>query len=98
METEKVEGKKVTVKCGGMCIYCGWDGGEQELHDEHVVPYSLGGSTEFLNASCADCEGVTSFLDGYMANAIFGHLRAHIGLKSRSGHSESGVDMERHCR
>ena len=89
METENVEGKKVSVKGGGVCIYCGWDGGEQGLHDEHVVPYSLGGSTELLNASCPDCEAVTSYLDGYMANAIFGHLRVHIALQSRSGHPET---------
>jgi HNH endonuclease len=81
METEDVAGKKVSVKGGGVCIYCGWDGGELGLHDEHVVPYSLGGNTVLLNASCSDCEGVTSYLDGYMANAIFGHLRIHIGLQ-----------------
>jgi hypothetical protein len=89
MEMENIEGKKVPVKGGGVCIYCGWDGGEQGLRDEHVVPYSLGGSTELLTASCSDCEAVTSYLDGYMANAIFGHLRVHIGLQSRSGHPVS---------
>jgi hypothetical protein len=89
METENVEGKKVAVKGGGVCIYCGWDGGDQGLRDEHVVPYSLGGSTELLNASCSDCEAVTSYLDGYMANAILGHLRVHIDLQSRSGHPET---------
>jgi hypothetical protein len=88
METENVQGKKVPVKGGGVCIYCGCDGGDQGLHDEHIVPYSLGGSTELLNASCSYCEAVTSYLDGYMANAIFGHLRAHINLQSRSGHPE----------
>jgi hypothetical protein len=89
METENLEGKKVSVNGGGVCIYCGWDGGEQGLHGGHVVPYSLGGSTLFLNASCSDCGGVTSYLDGYMANAIFGHLRVHIDLPSRSGHPDS---------
>jgi len=48
METEDVKGKKITVQGGGVCIYCGWDGGEQGLHDEHTVPYSLGGNTELL--------------------------------------------------
>jgi hypothetical protein len=89
METENVEGRKVPVKGGGVCIYCGWDGGESGLHDEHIVPYSLGGSTELLNASCADCEAITSYLDGYLANAVFGHLRVHINLPSRSGHPET---------
>jgi hypothetical protein len=89
MEIEHVENKKVPVKGGGVCIYCGWDGGELGLRDEHAIPYSLGGNTVLLNASCSDCESVTSYLDGYMANAIFGHLRVHIGLQSRSGHPES---------
>lgn len=86
METENVAGKKERVKGGGVCIYCGWDGGRDGLHDEHAVPYSLGGNTELLGASCIDCEAVTSYLDGYMANAIFGHLRVHMNLQSRSGH------------
>jgi hypothetical protein len=84
--TADVAGKKVAVKGGGVCIYCGWDGGEKGLGDEHSVPYSLGGNTQLLNASCSDCEAITSYLDGYMANAIFGHLRVHLDLQSRSGH------------
>ena len=36
------------VKGGGVCIYCGWDGGEKGLRDEHAVPYSLGGNTVLL--------------------------------------------------
>ena len=85
MIAEDVAGKKEPVKGGGVCIYCGWDG-DGELGSEHTMPYSLGGNTELLGASCSDCEGVTSYLDGYLANAIFGHLRVHIGLQSRSGH------------
>jgi hypothetical protein len=88
MKTEDVAGKKVPVKGGGVCIYCGWDG-DGILHDEHTVPYSLGGNTELLAASCSDCEGITSYLDGYLANAIFGHLRVHMNLQSRSGHADT---------
>jgi 5-methylcytosine-specific restriction endonuclease McrA len=50
VKTENVAGKKQPVKGGGICIYCGWDGGTDGLHDEHVVPYSLGGNTELLKA------------------------------------------------
>lgn len=77
------------VKGGGICIYCGWDGGESGLHKEHVVPYSLGGDTVLLKASCTDCEKETGKLDEYLANAIFGHLRVHIDLQSRSGHPDT---------
>jgi hypothetical protein len=89
METENVEGKRAPVRGGGVCIYCGWDGGDEGLHDEHIVPYSLGGRTLLLNASCTDCGAVTSYLDGYLANAIFGHLRVQLHLQSRSGHPDS---------
>jgi hypothetical protein len=89
MKTENVAGKKQPVKAGGVCIYCGWGGGTDGLHDEHTVPYSLGGNTELLAASCTDCEAVTSYLDGYMANAVFGHLRVHLNLQSRSGHRDT---------
>ena len=41
MEVEDVAGKKAPVEGGGLCIYCGWDGGG-DLRDEHTVPYSLG--------------------------------------------------------
>jgi hypothetical protein len=88
MFSEDVAGKKEPVKGGGVCIYCGWDG-DGNLRSEHTVPYSLGGNTELLGASCSDCESVTSYLDGYLANAIFGHLRVHINLQSRSGHPET---------
>jgi hypothetical protein len=88
MKVEDVAGKKIHVKGGGVCIYCGWHG-DGDLRDEHTVPYSLGGNTELLAASCSDCEAITSYLDGYLANAIFGHLRVHIGLQSRGGHPKT---------
>jgi hypothetical protein len=88
MEPENVQGKKVTVIGGGRCIFCGWDGGPKGLNDEHIVPYSLGGNAELKEASCTDCEKVTSYVDGYLANAIFKDLRVHSGLQSRSGHPE----------
>jgi hypothetical protein len=85
---EDVQGRKVPARGGGTCIYCGSDGGSDGLRNEHVVPYSLGGKTELLEASCRDCEGVTSYLDGYLANATFRHFRVHSGVQSRSGHPE----------
>jgi 5-methylcytosine-specific restriction endonuclease McrA len=88
MEFENLEGKKEHVKGGGVCIYCGCDGKENKLTSEHTVPYSLGGSTELLEASCEACGGITSYLDGYLAGAVFHHLRVHMGLQSRSGHPE----------
>jgi hypothetical protein len=86
MEVHYQKNNRVPVKGGGVCIYCGWDGGEDRLRDEHIVPYSLGGNVELIGASCIRCEGVTSYVDGYLANAVFKHFRVHVGLPSRRGH------------
>ncbi len=86
MTINDLQGKKLPVKGGGTCIYCGSDGGADGLRDEHAVPYSLGGTFELLEASCSDCEGITSYLDGYLANATYKHLRVHSSVQSRSGH------------
>jgi hypothetical protein len=86
MEPTNVQGKKFPVIGGGTCIYCGSDGGSKGLTDEHAVPYSLGGNAELLEASCADCGKITSYLDGYLANATYKHFRVHAGVQTRSGH------------
>jgi 5-methylcytosine-specific restriction endonuclease McrA len=73
-EIEDVQGRRAPVKGGGTCIYCGSDGGTDGLRNEHAVPYSLGGTAKLLNASCSECERVTSYLDGYLANATYKYL------------------------
>ena len=80
--------RKFPVQGGGSCIYCGSDGGLDGLRDEHIVPYSLGGNAVLLGASCSACEKITSYLDGYLAKAIYGDLRVHSGVQSRRGHPE----------
>lgn len=78
--------QRFAVKGGGSCIYCGSNGGLDGLRDEHVIPYSLGGKVVLEKASCRDCEAVTSYLDGYLANAIFKDVRVHARVQSRRGH------------
>jgi hypothetical protein len=87
-EAEDVQGRKIAVKGGGTCIYCGSDGGATGLHDEHIVAFSLGGTAKLLNANCSDCERITSYLDGYLANSTYKYLRVHSGVQSRSGHPD----------
>jgi hypothetical protein len=72
----------------GECIYCGTDGGAEGLRSEHIMPLSLGGKAELLEASCRKCEGITSYLDGYLAKAIYYHLRVHTGTPSRRGYPD----------
>lgn len=88
MATNTISGK-LPVKGGGVCIYCYSDGDGRKFGDEHILQYSLGGPAELEGASCWRCEGVTSYLDGYLANEIFRELRTHLDIQSRSGHPEA---------
>jgi hypothetical protein len=83
---ESLEKIRQPVKDGGVCIYCGWNGGADGLRSEHIIPYSLGGSVELLGASCTECEGKINPVEAYLANSVFKDFRVHLGLQSRSGH------------
>ncbi|MDV2988840.1 MAG: HNH endonuclease [Dehalogenimonas sp.] len=41
----------------GQCIYCG---STEELTDEHIIPFSLGGRFILRNASCLTCNRITN--------------------------------------
>jgi hypothetical protein len=86
--SKDLQGRKLVVEGGGSCIYCGSDGGADGLRDEHIVPYALGGNAVLLEASCSACEKITSYLDGYLARAVYRDLRVHAGVQSRRGHPE----------
>jgi hypothetical protein len=78
MTVENVHGRRFAGF--GRCIYCRATGA---LKDEHIIPLSLGGNAVIEGASCADCEKITSYLDGYLARSIFNEYRSHVGIKSR---------------
>jgi len=66
------------------CIYCGaLPSPPSRLGDEHIIALSLGGVSILPEASCRDCEKITSYLEGYCANEIFGTLRVQAGLPTR---------------
>jgi len=81
MMTEDIQGRKYTGF--GRCIYCGSDGGETGLRDEHIVPFSLGGNAVIERASCAGCEKKTSRIEGYLSRIIFLQFRTHTGVQTR---------------
>ena len=68
----------------GRCIFCGSDGGEDGLSDEHIVAYSLGVDAFLPEASCKKCAGKTSYIEGYSGREIFGPLRVLWGIQTRS--------------
>jgi hypothetical protein len=73
----------VTYPSVGRCIYCP-DEGASRLGDEHIIPFALNGTQVLPQASCRECEGVTSYLDGLVARSIFYELRASAGMRTRS--------------
>jgi len=64
----------------GCCIYCR---STEDLSDEHIVPFSLGADIYLTKASCAQCAGKLSYVEGYSAREIFGPLRVLYRIQSR---------------
>lgn len=62
------------------CCYCGT---AADLHDEHIIPFALGGKWIFPNASCADCGKKTGAFEGKCARTILGPLRMMYDVQSR---------------
>lgn len=65
----------------GACIYCGDT--EAELSDEHIVPYSLGGSHVLRKASCGSCADITKKFEQKVARDLWGDARIAFDAPSR---------------
>lgn len=63
------------------CIYCQATG--VRLTDEHVVPYSLGGSHVLRGASCDACANITKKFEQKVARDLWGDARASYNAPSR---------------
>src|SRR5438552_18955483 len=68
----------------GKCIYCGGDGSPGRLTREHIIPDSLGGMLELPDASCSDCQKITSACEGENAGKIFRPIRRQFKMPSKS--------------
>lgn len=66
-----------------VCIYCGLDGGNGGLRDEHIVPFSLGGKAFLPKASCRSCERITSAFEGTCARTMYGSFRIRQNVHTR---------------
>ena len=69
------------VESKGACIYCGATG--TALSDEHVLPYSLGGSHVLRKASCKSCAAVTTKFERKVARDLWGEARTAFNAPSR---------------
>jgi len=65
----------------GRCIYCGESDGV--LTDEHIIPFSLGGTLILPKSSCKRCEKITHRFEGVVGREIFGKFRAKHNLPTR---------------
>src|ERR1035437_1283626 len=64
----------------GICIYCG---SKENLSDEHIVPYALGGRWILPQASCAGCSAITKTFEQTCLRTILGLLRMYFGFPTR---------------
>jgi hypothetical protein len=75
MGEAKRRGKEV-----GICIYCG---STNNLSDEHVLPYGLGGDLILRKASCSVCAKETCKLEQRLLRGHWWPYRQFLGLPSR---------------
>jgi hypothetical protein len=65
------------IKYIGKCIYCGI---EDDLTDEHIVPYGLGGRWKLIKASCPSCSKITSAFEREVLREYFILVRTKLNL------------------
>lgn len=70
----------------GSCIYCG--ARDVPLKDEHIVPFALGGAHVLRDASCSDCEKVTTRFERQVCRGLWGDARASFDAPTRREHPE----------
>ncbi len=64
----------------GKCIYCGK---KEDLSDEHIIPYALGGNLILEKSSCPKCAAKTSGFELTCLRTMYGPLRLLYGLPTR---------------
>jgi len=71
-----------TLKLGavGKCIYCG---GLDELSDEHIIPYSLGGRIVLPKSSCVNCAKVTMKIEQHVSRDHLHIPRSYGNIQTR---------------
>ncbi len=62
------------------CIYCG---SQDNLTNEHIIPYGLSGDLVLKNGSCSSCAEITSKLEGRLLRGHWLAYRQLLRLKTR---------------
>ncbi len=83
MESEIPEVNHHTYDPVGRCIYCGKT---DDLRDEHIVPYGLGGNLILPKSSCGPCANITSKFELSVQRGSFWAARIFREIQSRRKH------------
>ncbi len=72
----------------GKCIYCGaarycMNDPARKLGDEHIIPLSLHAKLIIKDASCRNCEALTSAVEDKCIKGFFNAAIPHLGFKGR---------------
>jgi hypothetical protein len=72
----------------GHCIYCGALVADKrdpsaKFGDEHIIPLAFGGCLLLREASCRDCEKITSGIETHCIEQMVRNTREHLGLHAR---------------
>lgn len=65
----------------GRCVYCS---AKNDLTDEHVLPYGLGGNFILKAASCKACAKITGALEQRLLRGQWWSYRKRLGIQTRS--------------
>lgn len=70
----------------GFCIYCG---ATDDLNDEHIIPFGLGGNLVLPRSTCANCSKVTSRFERTVLRGPLRPVRLFRGIQSRRKHRDA---------
>ena len=74
----------------GLCIYCG---AVNDLSDEHIVPFGLGGNLVLPKSSCRTCAKITSRFERIVLRGPFRPIRVFRGIQSRRKHRDAPTSL-----
>lgn len=78
----------------GRCIYCG---STDNLSDEHILAYALGGNWILPKASCARCACITGRDEALILRGGFWAVRNFLGFQSRTKERDQPTEFKLHA-
>ena len=73
----------IVLRAADHCIYCGES--KEKLTLEHIIPHGMNGSIKLPKAVCASCQEFVNRVEHPLLARFYGHLRARLAYKSRTG-------------